>query len=150
MSVHTVVECETNYRLGFVLFPVTCERSWGGVWPVKRGQLMQIYGSTTLSSCAQNYRLLWGGWGGGGGGAFCTKRGQSALGQSVPWERSVLVRLPQSDCPEGHPALGQTVLGGIWRGGGTTCTTTPGFLSLTTTCTILIPEYSAMHFASTF
>ena len=44
-----------------------------------------------------------------GEGTFCTKRGQFALGQSVP---------------RGHPALGQDVPGGILRGG-TTCTTTP-------------------------
>ena len=39
---------------------------------------------------------------GGRGETFCTKRGQFALGQSVP---------------RGHPALGQTVPGGILRGG---------------------------------
>ena len=52
---------------------------------------------TPLSSCAQNYRLLWGGVG-----------GHSALRGTV---------CPRVDCPGGHPALGQTVLGGIWRGG---------------------------------
>ena len=44
------------------------------------------------------------------GRTFCTKRGQSALGQDVPWGHSALGQT----VPRGHPALGQNA---IWKEG---------------------------------
>ena len=46
------------------------------------------------------------------GGTFCTKRGQFALGQSVPG-----TSCPRANGLGGHSALGQDVPGGILRGG---------------------------------